>query len=363
MYTEKYNQMKFLLPVFGIILLLRINSVKAQDIHFSQFYEAPLQLNPALCGAFNGGMLAEVNYRNQWFKLAGANGFNTMAASLALHNLSGKWENSYLSTGLSFFSDRVGEANIGNAGVNLTLSSGVYIDENSCVSGGIQGGWSQYSVNTNSLQWGSQYINGNFDPMASTGETNMKSSSSYADVSAGLAYNYAMRPLNSASTENPFKVNAGIALFHLNQPDISYYNNTSASGNKLYMRFVMHGSVQYRIVETPISLVPAFVYYSQGPVNQFDLGLKVRYAISEKSRITGFSKNVIADFGSFLRFNDALVLAGGIQYDAVYFGLSYDVNVSQLASASYGKGGFEISFKYLNLDWYEGQDKHQHHAF
>ena len=29
-------------------------SSSAQDVHFSQFYESPLTLNPALCGVYNG---------------------------------------------------------------------------------------------------------------------------------------------------------------------------------------------------------------------------------------------------------------------------------------------------------------------
>lgn len=39
--------------------------IKAQDIQFSQFYAAPLYLNPAMTGASEMTRIG-VNYRNQW---------------------------------------------------------------------------------------------------------------------------------------------------------------------------------------------------------------------------------------------------------------------------------------------------------
>lgn len=41
------------------------NKVLAQDPQFSQYYAAPLYLNPALTGINQNGR-AGVNYRNQW---------------------------------------------------------------------------------------------------------------------------------------------------------------------------------------------------------------------------------------------------------------------------------------------------------
>jgi hypothetical protein len=38
----------------------------AQDLHFSQFYNAPLNLNPGLTGVFSGDLRFGANYREQW---------------------------------------------------------------------------------------------------------------------------------------------------------------------------------------------------------------------------------------------------------------------------------------------------------
>ena len=50
--------------IFFLFLLL--TGLQAQDKHFTQFYAAPLTLNPALTGAFNGKYRASVIYRDQW---------------------------------------------------------------------------------------------------------------------------------------------------------------------------------------------------------------------------------------------------------------------------------------------------------
>src|SRR5678815_5617643 len=56
------------LRVCSLLLLLMPQAcvnVSAQDPQFSQFYAAPLYLNPAFAGSTNQGR-AGVNYRNQW---------------------------------------------------------------------------------------------------------------------------------------------------------------------------------------------------------------------------------------------------------------------------------------------------------
>src|SRR6186997_1453355 len=55
-------------------------SVSAQDIHFSQFFEAPLLRNPSLAGIFTGDIRVQAVYRDQWnsvttaYKTASLNG-------------------------------------------------------------------------------------------------------------------------------------------------------------------------------------------------------------------------------------------------------------------------------------------------
>src|ERR671911_625777 len=63
----KLNILKSMYRLFPLfVLILVVNGVvTAQDPQFSQFYAAPLYLNPALAGA-TGQARAGMNYRNQW---------------------------------------------------------------------------------------------------------------------------------------------------------------------------------------------------------------------------------------------------------------------------------------------------------
>ena len=81
----------------------------------------------------------------------------------------------------------------------------------------------------------------------------------------------------------------GAAVFHVNQPEMSYYGQ-SENGTKLYMRYVAHGYVDYGIPNSNIALVPGFVLYEQGPAQEIDLGMKIRYALKQESKYTGISK-------------------------------------------------------------------------
>ena len=56
-------------------------TVEAQDIHFSQFYMSPLNLNPALTGIMNCNMRVSSNYRNQWSSVLKADAFKTYNVS------------------------------------------------------------------------------------------------------------------------------------------------------------------------------------------------------------------------------------------------------------------------------------------
>ncbi len=341
--------------------LIISNPAKSQDLRFSQFYETPLLLNPALCGSFKGGMQGELDYRNQWSSVAGNGGFNTMSAAFELHNMETHWASGYLAPGISFYNDRAGSASIGTTGAAFTLASGVYLGETSCLSVGLQAGYAQYSVNAAALQWGSQYLNGEFDPTAATGEPSFRSASSYADFSAGISYSYGSEQTANTISDGGMKANFGLAIFHVNEPTVSYFTQSN-SGTKLYMRNVVHGMISRRIRDSKISLVPAIVIYLQGPVTEADLGLKLRYALSAKARITQFNANCNLDLGAYLRLNDAVILLAGIQYNSYSMGISYDLNISQLSSATYGKGAFELTLKFLNLNGLKSSDSQNHSA-
>src|SRR5688572_29642140 len=86
----------------GFFLALAGN---AQDIHFSQFYDSPLLLNPAAAGASADYRLA-INYKNQWKSVI--NPFKTAALAFDAKLMKAKKNN--FGVGVSLFNDKVGVA-------------------------------------------------------------------------------------------------------------------------------------------------------------------------------------------------------------------------------------------------------------
>src|SRR3954467_773907 len=93
--------------VSGMVLLS--HTAKAQDIHFSQFYENAILRNPALTGIFSGDYKAGVNYRQQWSNISVP--FTTVLASVESRILVNKEVGDYLSFGVAATYDRAGTIN------------------------------------------------------------------------------------------------------------------------------------------------------------------------------------------------------------------------------------------------------------
>lgn len=53
--------------------------------------------------------------------------------------------------------------------------------------------------------------------------------------------------------------------------------------------------------------------------------------------------------GAYLRWNDAIIPVVKLDYNPFSVAFSYDMNISQLRTASQGRGGFELSLSYTGF--------------
>ncbi len=347
MRTKTLNVSKNLaLAAIGLMLGF---SASSQDIHFSQLFENPLSLNPALSGAFAGNFYAELNYKNQWNSVAqNGNGYTTMGGTMEFHNMLKNWGSGYLSPGFSIFDDESGDAHITQLEADFSLASGIFLSDNSCISAGLQAGWSQNSITLGGLQWDDQYINGIYNPNAATNETYFGNSFNYADFSGGIAYHYGTGQTNMSSND-AVRGSAGVAVFHVNEPTQSYYGATMP-GTALYMKYTFYANAQIGVSNTNLSVLPAVIYLDQGPAWEVDAGAKLRYTLNAESKYTGTHKGTALDLGVYYRVGDAAIALVGLEYGNFAFGASYDFNTSALTTASHGAGGFELSLRFLNVN-------------
>ena len=104
------------------VLLFVISSltISAQDIHFTQFYMSPLNLNPALTGVMNCKTRMVANYRNQWSAILTANAYNTYSVSYDQKIPVGRED--YFGIGGSIWGDVAGASRFGTTQGRISLS-------------------------------------------------------------------------------------------------------------------------------------------------------------------------------------------------------------------------------------------------
>ncbi|MBN4072231.1 PorP/SprF family type IX secretion system membrane protein [Flavobacteriales bacterium AH-315-E23] len=334
------NRYRILL-ITGFALIL--NSSIAQDIHFSQFYETPLLINPAMAGVIPGDIRVILNYKDQWGSVMSFP-YRTTLISYDMGLFKKKWKKVHLGAGFLAFNDKAGKSEFGTTQVNFSLSGIVPLDLHHTISAGLQGGFAQRSISYTDLNWGDQFDGtGPNLPTEETGDYNTEPFL-YGDFSAGVTWNY-IKSAKTLSSNDEFKANAGIAFFHINKPKQQYYANDI---EKLYSKLALHGKVYIGLKNTPLAVVPTLLYYQQGTSSEVIAGTMIRYMITEESKYTGFIKESAISFGGHIRVGDAFIPSVLLEIANFGLGISYDVNISGLKKVSYGKGGFEISLRYIN---------------
>ena len=327
--------------LIALVIIAAQGTLSAQDIHFSQFFSAPLFLNPALTGVYGGNHRGIINYKDQWRSVASP--YKTFAGSYDTRFM--YTSNDQFGLGASFFSDGAGDLKMGTNQFNILASYQKQLTPDMGFSFGIRGGVGQTSLKGGPelQQWGNQYDGTAFNPTLPSGEVNTIDNFMFGDLSTGALWQYGYNE-NYITANDQFNVQLGVALDHINRPRQSFYADNA---QRLYSKLTFHGFSEIGISNTNLAIVPQFVYLHQGTASELDLGSMFKFKLQEASKHTMWIKAAYASVGGFYRAKDAFVLAGSIEVSGYNFGISYDINTSNLKEASKGKGGLEFSFRFI----------------
>ncbi len=157
-------------------------AIQSQDIHFSQFYQAPLNQNPALAGAERKSE-ASLQYRSQWQSVADP--YTTMAANVYTRLGKSNREN-FFGLGANFFQDQSGDSKLRTTLAALSLAYHVRIGNNHKLGLGVSAAYGQLSVDSKALEWGSQYSGNAYNPSIDPGEVLGQAAFAYPDLSNGF---------------------------------------------------------------------------------------------------------------------------------------------------------------------------------
>lgn len=315
-----------------------------QDIHFSQTAQTPLWVNPATTGVYDGWERVTINHRNQWL---GANTqFMTTALSADVNFLkTNRNDAAHVGLGVFLYNDVGGDAKFGTRQGSVSLSGILPAGNGHILSAGIQGGIGNKSGNVNALVFESQWNGDEFDTENLPGDFNGLQSMSYIDVSGGLYWEYDGSK-NSFARNEVMKFKFGVAGYHLNAPNLEYYNGSS---ERLFRKYVAHVGLEKEISGSKWLVEVNGVQFAQGPHYQTILGVIGKYRFTNGTKVTGNSQDAYFGFGMYTRIKDAIIPTMLVDWKGFHFGMSYDVTLSALRK-THGGGSLEFSLAYRNLN-------------
>ncbi len=336
---------QILLTSFFALLAL---GVTAQDIHFSQFYNSPLNLNPAMTGVMNCNIRLIGNYRNQWSSVLRSNAFKTYAVSYDQKIPVGRSD--YFGFGLGLWGDKAGELSFSTTQAKLSASyskrmGGDRRGTSHYLVVGAEAGIVQRSIDFIAARFGSQYDYdlGEYNQFLQSGEFFDNDNIVSADFGAGLLW------FTTLDKNNSFY--GGVAFAHLNSPKVSFIDSTAVNREDIsvYSKFTIHGGGEFMLSDR-MGIVPNLVALIQGPDLEINPGASLKFLMGKNRRINqAFQLGLwgrLSNYGESGMNMDAIILSTRFDYENFGIGISYDINVSDLRAASNGNGGFEFSLLY-----------------
>lgn len=315
----------------GVELMLMVLAVLmnftswSQDIHFSQFDYNPVFQNPGNVGQFTGDLRFHFNYKDQWRRVTVPFQTTSISVEARVKKIDG------LALGAYLFHDVVGDGSLRTFEFVPSVSYLWKLTPDSTHS--IRPGF-QIGINNRSLQFDQFYFDNQFngiffDPSLPTGENLGNLSKTNVTIGAGIVYEFYMDERN--------KITAGSGLFNINRP------NQGFIGPKVQrdMRFNLMARYQ-RKLDPDWDILPSLQFNAQGKYKELIFGAQAKYYLENRNG------NYKALYGGFyLRNRDAMYLVLGMDWQNIWAGISYDINVSQLVPASNARGGLELSFRYI----------------
>ncbi|MFT4834991.1 MAG: type IX secretion system PorP/SprF family membrane protein [Marinoscillum sp.] len=248
---------KFFLVAISVVATY--SSAYAQDVRFTQFYNAPIHLNPSFTGA-TGAARVGTNLRRQG---------NTNESSYRTFSAYGDYyiKDFSLSSGLMFLSDEDDYSGFTLKTIALPVSYNFSVNKNITIKPALQGSYTTQGLDfsrflfSDQLDTDGNVSGGTSEPLAVDNMIN------YFDVAGGIL----------AFGENWW---FGYAMHNLLQNNVSFIGGEST----LATRYSLHGGIAIDLAgpgrnarKTAKTIMPTFNYISQGGFSQLDAGVIGQY--------------------------------------------------------------------------------------
>jgi type IX secretion system PorP/SprF family membrane protein len=321
---------RYLILVLSVVVMF-MNSLSAQDIHFSQYNNCPQLYNPALTGQFETMLKGTLLHRRQWRGIG--SGYTTSGVD-AQYKLLSLYNDNYFGFGLMVLKDDAGKAQMGTLMVRGSAAYNLVATDNDLFSSGVQIGFEQRSINFDGLAWDSQFDGVAYDPSLDDRERFITNTRSFVDIGAGAYWKH----------RNKKRFDLGYAIYHANQQ----ITMIARGDDRVRLRQVYKAAWIKRYEH--IDMRYDALVQRQGGSNAVNFGVTCEYRIGEESKYTNVKTASLARAGVFYRWKDAISPYIGFEYKrfaAISFG--YDIRLAKMPFTNGIAGGPEISLTYLGM--------------
>ncbi|MEI6888656.1 MAG: PorP/SprF family type IX secretion system membrane protein [Bacteroidales bacterium] len=323
-----------ILCLLVLVWIMPLTTALGQDMNYTQYFSAPLYVNPAFTG-LNTGLRARFLFRDQWPSAPIPFKSYYFSADLGDRGLPGAG-----GLGLQVESDNPGVGLINNLNVSLTIGVRIPITSFMVAQVGVKAGIMQRKINYDDLVFTSS-LDPRYGNIYQNGFTDFNANKRVVpDFGAGGI-------LQFSSTEGNITGNVGFAVDHIFKPDVSFL---SVGSSQYPRKWVGHldlvfatgpggsSSAMYASASEPLKINVGALYMNQANLNSLQFGLNLlKYNLYlgcwYKSTLTGV-------------VNSACAVLAGYKYNfyenmSIKFMYSYDI---QISGALQGTGGaHEIS--------------------
>ncbi len=327
----------------GCMIMMISAGIQAQDRYFTQFYAAPLDVNPALTGAIDGSYRVSLIYHDQWRGIL-ENPYQTYGAFGDLRFAMGRKSDDYAGAGIEVVSDRNGVFNFNTNQITLSAAYHKFLDAQTAqyLSAGFYLGIVQHSLNYEDLVFDDQF-NGLDQFSYATREDLPENNFAHADF--GLGINYAL------DASDNLGVSGGLAVAHILSPSVSFFRRTDGGEKspdvKLLPKLTAYANLDIGL-NSSVRLLPRFAYFSQGKATMLHAGSTVRFIMSK------YNSNAL-HLGAGVRFAkeleqlkpSSLMALTGIELGNFLLGFSYEYSIDDLSSDRLGQGILEFSLTFI----------------
>lgn len=327
-----FQYKKYLITV--LVMIVATQYMFAQDLHFSQFFEAPLLRNPSLAGIFTGDYRIQGVYRDQW---------NSFTNAYRTGSFNGEYKmpvgtgNDFLTVGMQILYDKAGTAGLTTNEIfpAINYHKSLSSEKTTYLSLGFMGGYAEKRIDRSKITTNNQFDGAAYNPSLADGETFSTPAVHYWDGSVGMSFN------TTFGTDQQNSLFFGAAYHHLNRPRNSFYQDAHT---ELDPKYVFSAGVKVGVDDRSYFTLQAD-HSMQGSARETIAGALYAYKLGE---FTDDPKYVL-NLGAFLRWKDAVIPVIKIDMLPLSVAISYDVNVSTLETVSQGRGGVELSISYIGF--------------